>query len=70
MSAVAGVRQVTVGTAADDATAGSWDLVLVVRLDGPRALPAYRNDPGHRAYVDDYLRPKMASIAAWNFAVP
>ena len=45
MPGVPGVREVTVGTAADDATAGAWDLVLVVRLDGMEAIPAYRDAP-------------------------
>ena len=70
MPTVAGVQTVTVGSPADDRTAKQWDLVLVVGLENLDDLPAYGSDPAHRAYVDEYLRPKMDSIAAWNFEIP
>jgi len=66
---VPGVRDVTVGISADEATEGDWDLSLVVHFDRIEDVAPYGAHPVHRAYVDDYLRPKLAFIKAWNFAV-
>jgi hypothetical protein len=32
-------------------------------------IPPYAAHPEHRAYVDEFLRPKLESIAAYNFEV-
>lgn len=62
------VRQLKVATAADDKTLEEWDLLLAIGLDSLDDLEPFRVDPIHREYVDDYLRPKMAQIKAWNFS--
>ena len=66
---VPGVRAVWVGVPADDRCAQSWDLCLIVRFDSVEDIPAYASHPKHRSYVDEYLRPRMEGIAAYNFQV-
>jgi hypothetical protein len=68
LRAVPQVRAVKVGVAADEGTRQEWDLVLAIRLDGVDDLEPYRLDPIHRQYVDDYLKPKLEHISAWNFS--
>jgi hypothetical protein len=67
LTRVPGVTGVTVAVAADEKTSGRWDLVLSVRFAALEDLPPYGAHPRHRAYVDDYLRPRMDAIEAWNF---
>jgi hypothetical protein len=64
-----GVEQVHVGRPADESTAEAWDLVLVLRFAGFEDVESYRIHPDHRAYVDEYLKPRMEAITAWNFEV-
>lgn len=64
-----GVLGCHVGLAADERTAADWHVALVVRFASVDDIPAYAAHPDHRAYVDDYLRPKLASIVAHNFDV-
>ena len=66
LAAVPGVREVAVGTPADPRAAESWDLAIRVRLDSLEDVATYAADPGHRAYVDNYLKPRMEVIKAWN----
>lgn len=68
--AVPGVRGVRAGVAADDTSARSWDVSLVVRFDAIADVEPYLRHPQHRAYVDEYLAPRMTFIKAWNFEVP
>jgi len=62
-------RGVRVGVPSDDHSAAGWDLSIVVRFDSMEDLAAYLPDPDHRVYVDDYLKPKMVMLKAWNFEV-
>lgn len=64
-----GVTGCHVGLAADENTAGSWHLALVLRFASLDDIPPYAAHPDHRAYVDDYLRPRLESIVAFNFEV-
>lgn len=64
-----GVLDCRVGLAADDPTAASWHVSLVLRFASADDIPPYAAHPDHRAYVDDSLRPKLASIAAYNFKI-
>lgn len=61
------VRSVSVGEPADEAAGQSWDISLVVVLDDLEAVAAYNVDPDHRAYVDDYMIPRVEVRKAWNF---
>ena len=62
------VKGVSIGVPADDRSAKDWDLCIQVRFDRLEDVESYAVDPRHRAYVDDYLRPKIEVIKAWNFA--
>jgi hypothetical protein len=67
LSAVPGVLAVEAGVPADPKTEGDWDLCLKVRFASVDDIPGYALHPRHRSYVDDYLRPKLETIRAWNF---
>jgi hypothetical protein len=67
LTAVPGVLGVEVGVPADAKTEGEWDLCLRVRFASVDDIPRYASHPRHRAYVDEYLRPKLVTIRAWNF---
>ncbi|MFW5925069.1 MAG: Dabb family protein [Myxococcota bacterium] len=67
LASVPGVRSVSVGIPADDPSRKSWDLSIVVRFDSLEEVQAYLIHPDHRRYVDDYMRPRMEVVKAWNF---
>jgi hypothetical protein len=69
LPALPGVLECHVGLAADERTAAGWHVVLVLRFASADDIPPYAVHPDHRSYVDDFLRPKLASIAAFNFEV-
>ena len=64
-----GVLEAHVGVAADDRTAETWDLSLVLRFESLDHIPPYAAHPDHRSYVDEYLRPIIDSLVAYNFEV-
>jgi hypothetical protein len=45
----------------------SWDLCLKVGFHRLEDVPAYRVHPIHVAYVDDFLKPQLECLKAWNF---
>ncbi|MEM7160236.1 MAG: Dabb family protein [Myxococcota bacterium] len=67
LASIPDVRALRVGTAADDRTAGAWQLCIEVQCDDLEAVERYRAHKAHRAYVDVFLRPMMASIRVYNF---
>jgi len=66
---IPGVKDVHVGQPADGPSAAAWDLALVLHFESANDLDPYRLHPDHRAYVDNYLKPRMDAIKAWNFEV-
>lgn len=64
-----GVLECHVGVAAEDRTSSAWHLALVLRFASVEDLEPYAMHPDHRAYVDEYLRPRLESITAYNFEV-
>lgn len=64
-----GVLEVAVGLPADEPSLKSWDLSLTLRFDSLASVEAYRVHPSHRAYVDEYLKPRLLLIKAWNFHI-
>ena len=64
---VPGIGRVSVAGPADEKAAGSWDLSIIAHFEKLEDVAPYLSHPIHREYVDDYLRPKMACIKAWNF---
>ena len=69
LRALPGVLDVHVGTAADGRTAEGWHLALVLRFASLEDIPPYADHPDHRAYVDDYLKPRIEALTAYNFEV-
>jgi hypothetical protein len=64
-----GVLECHMGIAADEKTATDWHVSLVLRFESADDIPPYAAHPDHRAFVDQYLRPRIDSIAAFNFEV-
>ncbi len=62
-----GVQSVDVGVPADEASTRSWDLSLVVYFDDVDAIAAYAEHPDHRRFVDEYMKPRVEVVKAWNF---
>lgn len=58
-----------VGRPADAHADAAWDVMIVATFKDEVALAAYAIDLGHRAYVDDFIRPKLKVRKAWNFVV-
>ncbi|KPK14949.1 MAG: hypothetical protein AMJ62_11290 [Myxococcales bacterium SG8_38] len=69
LGALKGVRSVSVGVPADEASEASWDISIVVRFDSMDDVRRYISDPEHRAYVDGYAAPRIEVRKAWNFEV-
>ncbi len=67
LGALPGVQALSIGVPADAPSEKSWDLSIIVRFDSLEAIERYRVHPDHRAYVDEYMRPRMEVIKAWNF---
>jgi len=67
-----GLEQVVrarVGHSADEATAADWDVLLAIQFEDIEDVEPYRVHPDHRAYVDDFLKPRLEAIRAWNFVI-
>lgn len=64
---VPGIRSVKTGLPADEKTTGSWDVALLVRFERIEDVAPYIAHPVHRAWVDDYLKPRLECIKTWNF---
>jgi hypothetical protein len=64
-----GVVRCAVGLPADAHATKGWDLSIVLGFNSLNDVDIYRDDPLHRAFVDDYLQSRMVVIKAWNFEV-
>lgn len=69
LSALPGVVDVTVGVPVDDGSRTAWDVAIRLRFESIDAIEPYRVHPEHRRYVDEFLKPRLAVITAWNFEV-
>jgi len=69
LPAIPGAVAVTVGGPADGAAVASWDVSIVVRFAAVEDIEPYRANPEHRLFVDDFLKPRMEVIKAWNFEI-
>ena len=65
---VPGPKSVTVALAADERSVQSWGLSILACFDAINDVEPYLAHPAHRSIVDEYLRPRLACIKAWNFA--
>ena len=69
LEAVPVVQAARVGVPADESSARSWDLALVVTVADAATAASWQEDPAWRAFQDEVLRPRMSFIKAWNFAL-
>jgi len=63
------VKTLHVGQPADGHAGKGWDLSIALTFEDLEAVEAYRVHPEHRRYVDDYLKPRLQVIKAWNFDI-
>ncbi len=63
---IPGVRSITVMEVGEGDQA-SWDLCLKVGFDSLDDVPAYRVHPIHVEYVEQFLKPQLDCLKAWNF---
>ena len=61
--------EIMVGSPADGHSTAAWDLCIQLRFNTIKAANEYTNHSSHRAYIDEYLKPKMVVLKAWNFSV-
>jgi hypothetical protein len=64
-----GVLRATAGVPADADAAAAWDVCITVRFAHLDDVATYRVDPSHRAFVDEFLAPRLEVKKGWNFAV-
>ena len=69
LTALPGVLRAEIGSPADETSAESWDISMVLNFASTDDLEPFRVHPEHRSYVDDYVKPKLALIKAWNFRI-
>ena len=69
LTKIPGVMSVTVGAQVEPIGARRWDLALTITFECLDDVEVYRVDPLHRAYVDDFLKPRLEIIKAWNFEI-
>ena len=67
LSAIPQVRAFEIWRGADAKSAGDWDFGLHAQFDDLEAIETYINDPIHRQFVDQELKPNLLVIKAWNF---
>ena len=58
-----------VGAPADGHSTAAWDLCIQLHFETIKAATEHMNHPTHRTYIDEYLKPKMVVLKAWNFSV-
>ena len=66
---IPGVQSFSIGVPIDEHAIRSWDLSITVRFNTLSDVAPYRDDPLHRAFIDDYLKPRLEVIKAWNFEI-
>ena len=69
LAAIEGVRGLWVGMPADAGATAAWDLSLSLQFDALEDVERYLDDPGHEAYYEGFLEPRIRVIKAWNFEV-
>jgi hypothetical protein len=64
-----GVLGISVGTPADEHAGKGWDISIAVSFEHQDHVKPYLDHPAHRAYVDEFLKPRLKVIKYWNFDV-
>ena len=67
LASLPGIVQYAVGTPADGHSESAWDLSIAIRFASQDDIETFRDNPEHRRLVDEYLKPRMHVIKAWNF---
>ena len=68
LAEVPGVISYEVGTPADEQAMDAWDMSIMISFADMPSVRAYIVDPMHRAYVDDFIKPRLEVLKAWNFS--
>ena len=55
------------GVPADAHAAKGWDLCLALRFESLADIETYRVHPDHKAFLEDFLAPKVEAKRVWNF---
>ena len=64
---VPGVSSYEIGTPADPQAMAAWDMSITVTFADLPSVKAYIVHPLHRSYVDDFIKPRLEVLKAWNF---
>lgn len=67
LSAAPGVQEVRVGVPADEASARSWDLSVVLRFEDLAAMERFLADPGFTAWFEGAMAPYTEVVKYWCF---
>ncbi|ACY16760.1 Dabb family protein [Haliangium ochraceum] len=59
----------SVGAPVDEHAEAAWDVSIRVRFASKYDIESYRTHPAHRRFVDDFLKPRLDVIKAWNFHI-
>ena len=63
-----GVVGVQVGSVAEGSSP-DWDVTIIVELAHLEDYARYRDDPDHRAFLDEFLKPRTVTRTAANFVI-
>jgi len=66
---IPGVLSLSIGTPLDAESAKSWDVSIIVRLTEPSDVARFKDDPDRRAFMEQFLAPRMSFMKAWNFEI-
>ncbi len=69
LACIPSIASFEVGAPADAHAEAAWDICLRVRFASIDDVEPYRLHPAHRAFVDEFLKPRVEVIKAWNFLV-
>jgi len=67
LATIPGVRNCEVGVAADANALTAWDVTIRLTFDSIDAVEPYRDHPVHRSYLEEFLKPRLSVLKAWNF---
>lgn len=59
----------TVGAPADEHARDAWDVCMRVCFESIYDVEPYRVHPAHRRFIDEFLKPRIDVVKAWNFTV-
>ena len=69
LSSIPEVVTVSAGAQVAPIAPKRWDLALTLDFDSLEDAEKYERNAVHRAYLEDFLQPRLALIKAWNFEI-